>query len=42
MKHETVGADILLEAHQLVTGARQDSYGNETEDYSKVIAINEG
>ena len=42
MKHETVGADILLEAHQLVTGARQDSYGNVTEDYSKVIAIFEG
>ena len=42
MKHETAGADILLEAHQLVTGARQDSYGNVTEDYSKVIAIFEG
>ena len=39
MKHQTVGADILLEAHQLVTGARQDSYGNVTEDYSKVIEI---
>ena len=42
MKTETAGADILLEAHLLVTGARQDSYGNVTEDYSKVIAIFEG
>ena len=42
MKTESVGADILLEAHLLVTGARQDSYGNVTEDYSKVIAIFEG
>ena len=42
MKTESVGADILLEAHLLVTGARQDSYGNVTEDYGKVIAIFEG
>ena len=42
MKTESIGADILLEAHQLVTGARQASYGNVTEDYSKVITIFEG
>jgi len=42
MKTESVGADILLEAHLLVTGARQASYGNVVEDYSKVIAIFEG
>ena len=39
MKTESVGADILLEAHQLVTGARQDTYGKVTEDYAKVVDI---
>ena len=42
MKTESVGADILLEAHQLVTGPRNDSYGNVVDDYSKVIQIFEG
>ena len=42
MKTESVGADILLEAHLLVTGARQASYGNVVEDYTKVIKIFEG
>jgi hypothetical protein len=42
MKTESVGADILLEAHQLVTGPRNDTYGNVVDDYSKVIAIFEG
>jgi hypothetical protein len=39
---ESVGADILLEAHRLVTGPRNDSYGNVVDDYSKVIHIFEG
>ena len=39
---ESVGADILLEAHLLVTGARQASYGTVVEDYRKVITIFEG
>ena len=42
MKTESVGADILLEAHQLVTGPRNDTYGNVVDDYSKVIQIFEG
>ena len=42
MKTESVGVDILLEAHLLITGARQASYGNVVEDYSKVITIFEG
>ena len=42
MKTESVGADILLEAHQLVTGARQASFGYVVEDYIKVIVIFEG
>ena len=42
MKTESVGADILLEAHQLVTGPRNDTYGNVVDDYSKVIHIFEG
>lgn len=39
---ESVGADILLEAHRLVTGPRNDTYGDVVDDYSKVIAIFEG
>ncbi len=39
MKTESVGADILLEAHRLVTGPRNDSYGDVVDDYSKVIDI---
>ena len=39
MKTESVGADILLEAHQLVTGPRNNDYGNVVDDYSKVISI---
>ena len=42
MKTESVGADILLEAHQLVTGPRNNDYGNVVDDYSKVIQIFEG
>jgi len=39
MKTESVGADILLEAHQLITGPRNASYGPVTKDYAKVIDI---
>jgi len=39
MTTQSIGADILLEAHQLITGPRQATYGNVTEDYSKVIEI---
>jgi len=39
MKTESVGSDILLEAHQLITGPRNVSYGPVTEDYAKVIDI---
>ncbi len=34
-----VGADILIEAHQLITGPRNDTYGDVVDDYSKVIDI---
>jgi len=37
-----VGADILIEAHQLVTGPRNDTYGDVVDDYSKVIDIFHG
>ncbi len=37
-----VGADILIEAHQLITGPRNDTYGDVVDDYSKVIDIFHG
>jgi hypothetical protein len=39
MTTQSIGADILLEAHQLITGPRNASYGPVTEDYAKVIDI---
>jgi hypothetical protein len=33
------GADVLLEAHQLVTGPRQETYSHPYDDYTKVVAI---
>ena len=33
------GADVLLEAHQLVTGPRQQTYSHPTDDYTKVVEI---
>jgi len=42
MTTQSIGADILLEAHQLVTGPRNNDYGNVVDDYSKVIQIFEG
>jgi hypothetical protein len=32
-------ADILLEAHRLITGERQQTYGHPYEDYSRVKRI---
>ena len=42
MTTQSVGADILIEAHATITGPRNNTYGNVVEDYSKVIAIFEG
>lgn len=33
------GADVLLEAHQLVTGPRQETYSHPYDDYTKVTEI---
>jgi hypothetical protein len=33
------GAEILGEAHQLITGPRQQQYAHPYEDYSKVVDI---
>lgn len=35
----TSGSEILLEAHDLVNGARQNSYGHPSDDYRKVCDI---
>lgn len=35
----TAGAEILLEAHKLITGARQDAYSHPAEDYGRTVAI---
>jgi len=34
-----IGANILTEAHEIITGARNQSYGKVTDDYTKVIKI---
>lgn len=36
------GADILLEAHQLITGDRQIAYSHPREDYQQTVEIFEG
>ncbi len=33
------GAEILHEAHELITGPRQNQYAHPVEDYSKVVDI---
>lgn len=33
------GADILKEAHGLITGPRQEQYAHPLEDYTKVVEI---
>jgi len=35
----TPGSEVLLEAHDLVNGARQNSYGHPSDDYQKVSDI---
>jgi propanediol dehydratase large subunit len=35
----TAGSEILLEAHQLVNGPRQNDYGHPADDYRKVADI---
>ena len=40
--HHGVGSDILIEAHATITGPRNNTYGNVTEDYAKVIDIFHG
>lgn len=39
MTQNIKGADILLDAYDLVTGDRQDAYAHPSDDYSKVVAI---
>jgi hypothetical protein len=42
MTNPGVGADILIQAHETITGPRNIDYGNVVDDYSKVIDIFEG
>ena len=35
----TAGSEILLEAHKLVNGPRQNTYGHPADDYRKVVEI---
>lgn len=39
MQSRTPGSEILLEAHRLVNGARQNDYGHPADDYTKVADI---
>lgn len=39
LKPATPGSEILLEAHKLVNGPRQNDYGHPADDYSKVADI---
>jgi hypothetical protein len=39
MMNTGIGANILTEAHEIITGARNQSYGKVTDDYTKVIKI---
>ncbi len=39
MKENNDGAQILLEAHSLVTGDRQKVYGHPSDDYLRVVTI---
>lgn len=38
-RHDTAGADTLLEAHALITGPRHDDYDHPAVDYGKVVDI---
>lgn len=35
----TAGAEIVREAHELITGARQNSYSHPSEDYRRTASI---
>ena len=37
--NQTSGAEILLEAHKLITGPRQASYSHPAEDYARTVSI---
>jgi hypothetical protein len=39
MSEHIKGADILLDAYDLVTGDRQRDYAHPSDDYAKVVAI---
>ena len=38
-KPDSNGADILTEAHNLITGQRQNDYDHPLEDYSRTVDI---
>jgi len=38
----TPGSEVLLEAYNLINGARQDAYGHPADDYGRVTRIFEG
>lgn len=35
----TKGAEVLLEAHRLITGARQNAYSHPLDDYGRTVEI---
>ena len=39
MRQETKGADVLLEAHNLITGDRHNAYAHPLEDYTQTRDI---
>jgi hypothetical protein len=39
MRNETKGADVLLEAHNLITGDRHNAYAHPLEDYTQTRDI---
>lgn len=39
MTHQTKGAEVLLEAHHLITGDRHDAYSHPLEDYTQTRDI---
>jgi hypothetical protein len=38
----SVGADVLIEAHRLITGPRQETYSHPSHDYGRAAQIFEG
>jgi hypothetical protein len=39
MQNPAEGAEILLQAHQLITRDRQDAYSHPLDDYSRTVSI---